>query len=459
MSSSTKQNTLTALIATYGTSVTRRQLIEFEKAGQGNCSFVGTQYRVGRGQYELPAVYVAGGAASRPSKRATTAVSSGVTLDAPVASANTVVDDAASLTFAVDKTTSAQDILQRIEELVEQSSALATVPERNSAFVPFGEFDIIRKIIKSKQFHPVFITGLSGNGKTFQVEQACAIEKVEHIRINITLETDEDDLIGGFRLKNGETVFELGPIPVAMLRGCPITIDEIDLASPKVMCLQPVLEGRPLTIKKLGITIAPKPGFTVFATANTKGRGSDDGRFVGTNLLNEAFLERFPITVEQAYPSIAVEKKILRRSYEQLGAEATPEAVTFFETLARWAETIRVTYFEEGIEDLISTRRLVHIVKTYAIFGDEKRALTLCLNRFDKEVQAKFVDLYDKFAPDTEPEAAVSPLIHSDAVVAPGQSPGGNPTESVSEQHDREARERASQDATSYYTPTVGDKS
>ncbi len=403
MSSNKKQETLTALIDTYGTSVTRRNLIEFEQAGRGNCSFVGKLYRVARGQYELPAVYDAGAVASTPSPRAKKAVSSGITLDAPVASANTVVDDDASLSFAVDKSTSAEDILQRIEELVEQSSALATVPERNSAFVPFGEFDIIRKIIKSKQFHPVFITGLSGNGKTFQVEQACAIEKVEHIRINITLETDEDDLIGGFRLKNGETVFELGPIPVAMLRGCPITIDEIDLASPKVMCLQPVLEGRPLTIKKLGITIAPKPGFTVFATANTKGRGSDDGRFVGTNLLNEAFLERFPITVEQAYPSINVEKKILRRSFEQLGAEATPEAVTFFETLARWAETIRVTYFEEGIEDLISTRRLVHIVKTYAIFNDEQRALALCLNRFDKEVQAKFVDLYNKFAPDTEP--------------------------------------------------------
>ena len=404
MSSSTKQNTLTALIETYGTSVTRRQLIEFEQAGRGNCSFVGKLYRSGRGQYSLPAVYDATVDATRLISRPKATVSPVITIDAPAASANTVIDDDASLSFAVDESTSATDILTRIEELVEQSSALARVPERNSAFVPFGEFNVIRKIIKSKQFHPVFITGLSGNGKTFQVEQACAIEKVEHIRINITLETDEDDLIGGFRLKNGETVFELGPIPVAMLRGCPITIDEIDLASPKVMCLQPVLEGRPLTIKKLGITIAPKPGFTVFATANTKGRGSDDGRFVGTNLLNEAFLERFPITVEQAYPSISVEKKILLRSFEQLGATATPEAVTFFETLARWAETIRVTYFEEGIEDLISTRRLVHIVKTYAIFNDEQRALTLCLNRFDKEVQAKFVDLYKKFAPEAEPE-------------------------------------------------------
>ena len=411
MTRNTKQDTLTALIETYGDAVTRAQLIEFEAAGRGNCSFIGKLYRSGRGQYQLPAVYDANAQPLIPSSPGTPksatrkpAVSPVIILDAPTASANTVIDDDASLSFAVDESTSATDILTRIEELVEQSSALARVPERNSAFVPFGEFNVIRKIIKSKQFHPVFITGLSGNGKTIQVEQACAIEKVEHIRINITLETDEDDLIGGFRLKNGETVFELGPIPVAMLRGCPITIDEIDLASPKVMCLQPVLEGRPLTIKKLGITIAPKPGFTVFATANTKGRGSDDGRFVGTNLLNEAFLERFPITVEQAYPSISVEKKILLRSFEQLGATATPEAVTFFETLARWAETIRVTYFEEGIEDLISTRRLVHIVKTYAIFNDEKRALTLCLNRFDKEVQAKFVDLYNKFAPEAAPE-------------------------------------------------------
>ena len=400
----TKQEILTALRETYGTVVTRAQLMEFEDKGRGNCSFVGKLYRTGRGQYTLPAIYDASVEPKKSARRAKTVASPAITLDAPTASANTVIDDDASLSFAVDESTTSEDILKRIEALVEQSSALAQVPERNSAFVPFGEFNIIRKIIKSKQFHPVFITGLSGNGKTFQVEQACALEKVEHIRINITLETDEDDLIGGFRLKNGETVFELGPIPIAMLRGCPITIDEIDLASPKVMCLQPVLEGRSLTIKKLGITIAPRPGFTVFATANTKGRGSDDGRFVGTNLLNEAFLERFPITVEQAYPSINVEKKILQRSFEQLGATATAENKTFFATLARWAETIRVTYFEEGIEDLISTRRLVHIVKTYAIFGDEQRALTLCLNRFDKEVQAKFVDLYTKFAPDVEPD-------------------------------------------------------
>jgi len=417
--SNLKQEILTSVIGTYGTTVTRKQLIEFEQAGRGNCSFIGKLYRSGRGEYTLPAIYVA----PAGSRSASKIRASDNTIAAPVASANSVVDDTESLTFAVNDSTSGEDLLKNIEDLVAQSSALAKVPEKNSAFVPFGEFNIIRKIIKSKQFHPVFITGLSGNGKTFQVEQACAVEKVEHIRINITLETDEDDLIGGFRLKNGETVFELGPIPVAMLRGCPITIDEIDLASPKVLCLQPVLEGRPLTIKKLGITIAPKPGFTVFATANTKGRGSDDGRFVGTNLLNEAFLERFPITVEQAYPSINIEKKILLKSYEQLGATASTGDVEFFATLARWAETIRVTYFEEGIEDLISTRRLVHIVKTYAIFGDEQQALALCLNRFDKSVQSQFVDLYNKFAPETaepvveSPDADVAAAAVADKVV------------------------------------------
>ena len=415
-----KSDILKNLITLYGTVVTRANLQEFERTGGGNCAWIGKLpaeggYRSGRGVYTLDGVPTS----SAPVVRLKKAAASSVLLPAPVASANSVIDESASLSLAVHASSSASDTLARIEALVSESSALARIPEKNSAFVPFGEFDVIRQIIKSKQFHPVFITGLSGNGKTFQIEQACALEKVEHIRINITLETDEDDLIGGFRLKNGETVFELGPVAVAMLRGCPITIDEIDLASPKVMCLQPVLEGKPLTIKKLGVVIAPKPGFTVFATANTKGRGSDDGRFAGTNLLNEAFLERFPITVEQAYPSIQVEKKILLKSYEQLGRPATAENITFFETLARWAETIRVTYFEEGIEDLISTRRLVHIVKTFAIFPNESQALALCLNRFDTSVQAKFLDLYKKFAPDVEPVIEPTLRVDADGHLAP----------------------------------------
>ena len=403
-----------ALFTEYGAVATRKQCKDYEaRTGTSTAPFRRDKSRhIGRGQYAT-----VGGAVTvatvAPTVRVPRVRQAAQVITAPVAQANTVSDSSASLSFAVNQSSSAADILQRINALVLESSALARIPEKNSAFVPFGEFEIIRQIIKSKQFHPVFITGLSGNGKTFQIEQACAIERVEHIRVNITLETDEDDLIGGFRLKNGETVFELGPIPVAMLRGCPITIDEIDLASPKVMCLQPVLEGRPLTIKKLGITIAPKPGFTVFATANTKGRGSDDGRFVGTNLLNEAFLERFPITVEQAYPSLAVEKKILLKTYQQLGAEVTPDASTFFETLSKWAEAIRATYYEDGIEDLISTRRLVHIVKTYAIFGNQQQALALCLNRFDSTVQAKFLDFYQKLSPDVaEPvPVAVEPVI------------------------------------------------
>ena len=411
-----RQSIIDALIAAHGTIVTRAQLIAFEERGLGNCAFVGKLYKAGRGTYDLSLAPQGVSVRTSPIKLPKAVKTDSIA--APVASANSVVNTAATLSLS--SSLSSADILSRIEALVTESSALAQVPARNSAFVPFGEFDIIRRIIKSKQFHPVFITGLSGNGKTFQIEQACALEKVEHIRVNISIETDEDDLIGGFRLKNGETVFELGPIPVAMLRGCPITIDEIDLASPKIMCLQSVLEGRPLTIKKLGITIAPKPGFTVFATANTKGRGSDDGRFVGTNLLSEAFLERFPITVEQAYPSIQIEKKILSKSYEQLGMNLTPATQTFFETLARWAETIRVTYFEDGIEDLISTRRLVHIVKTYAIFGDEQQALTLCLHRFEPSVQAKFLDLYKKFAPEAEvePVTVIANDILTDAVAA-----------------------------------------
>ena len=420
MSTQNTQNKIAAianaLFTEYGASVTRKQCKAYEaQTGTSTAPFRrDNSRRTGRGEYSTVggAVTVAAASPQVRVPRALRARQGAQVIAAPVAQANTVSDSSASLSFAVNQSSSAADILQRINALVLESSALARIPENNSAFVPFGEFEIIRQIIKSKQFHPVFITGLSGNGKTFQIEQACALERVEHIRVNITLETDEDDLIGGFRLKNGETVFELGPIPVAMLRGCPITIDEIDLASPKVMCLQPVLEGRPLTIKKLGITIAPKPGFTVFATANTKGRGSDDGRFVGTNLLNEAFLERFPITVEQAYPSLAVEKKILLKTYQQLGAEVTPDATTFFETLSKWAEAIRATYYEDGIEDLISTRRLVHIVKTYAIFGNQQQALALCLNRFDSTVQAKFLDFYQKLSPEVvEPVLAVEPVV------------------------------------------------
>lgn len=314
------------------------------------------------------------------------------------------------MSFALPKSSSAADLRSTITALASEASQLARVPEKSSAFVPFGDFDAVKRVIASKVFLPVFITGHSGNGKTFQIEQACAQEKREYIRVNITAETDEDDLIGGFRLKDGETVFELGPIVVAMLRGAVLLLDEVDLAGPKVMCLQPVLEGNALTIKKLGITVKPAPGFTVFATANTKGRGSDDGKYIGTNLLNEAFLERFNFTIEQQYPAVAVEKKILTKTYQALGGEITDEISVFFETLAKWADAIRQTFAEDGIEDIISTRRLVHIVKTYQIFGDQERAMSLCLNRFDVSVKAKFLDFYDKLKPQPVVE---SPVVES----------------------------------------------
>lgn len=330
--------------------------------------------------------------------------------------ANVVTNESSSMALTVSKGTTGSDLSQRIASLASEASLLSSVPAKSKAFVPFGEYETIRTIIASRVFCPFFITGHSGNGKTFGVQQACAAEGREYVRVNITAETDEDDLIGGFRLKNGETVFELGPVPVAMLRGAVLMLDEIDLAGAKVMCMQPVLEGQPLLIKKLGVTIHPAQGFTVFATANTKGRGSDDGKYVGTNLLNEAFLERFNATIEQDYPGVAVEKKILAKTHESLGGTNTAITEVFFETLAKWADAIRATFNEGGIEDLITTRRLCHIVKLYRVFADEQRALTLGLNRFDKQVQQKFLDFYAKLSP-TNADTTPSPNATTATVV------------------------------------------
>lgn len=410
------QNIVKALADTYGTQISRKQFAEYvEKTGDQSAWAV---YRkapdAGRGLRDLSSLL--NGTPVAPKVRTPKAAAPKVAVDEPlppVAPAAPLVavseDDAPSLSFSVPKSGTKADILANIQALVNEASALARVPEKSSAFVPFGDYDVVKQIITSRVFHPIFITGLSGNGKTFQVEQACAALNREYIRVNVTAETDEDDLIGGFRLKNGETVFELGPVVVAMLRGAVLLIDEIDLASPKILCLQSILEGNSLVIKKLGITIRPAAGFTVFATANTKGRGSDDGKFVGTNLLNEAFLERFPITIEQAYPSVATEKKILAKTFAQYGGVETAESIQFFDSLAKWADGIRATYLEaEAIDDLISTRRLVHIVKTYRIFGDQQRAVALCLNRFDKATQATFLDLFSKVNPET---AAAAPVV------------------------------------------------
>jgi len=266
------------------------------------------------------------------------------------------------------------------------------IPEKDDTFVKFGNFGDIRKIIESRLFYPTFITGLSGNGKTFSVEQACAQLKRELIRVNITIETDEDDLIGGFRLVDGATVWHNGPVVEALERGAILLLDEVDLASNKILCLQSILEGKGVFLKKIGKYVKPTKGFNVFATANTKGKGSEDGRFIGTNVLNEAFLERFPVTFEQSYPTPATEQKILEGISLDLGVEDRD----FCKRLVDWADIIRKTFYDGGIDEIISTRRLVHIIRAYSIFGNKAKAIQVCVSRFDDETKQSFLELYDK---------------------------------------------------------------
>ena len=291
-------------------------------------------------------------------------------------------------------------VKEQLEHTVESPSAVKAtpmveqnlVPSKDSTFVPFGNFADVKQIIKSSLFYPTFITGLSGNGKTFGVEQACAQLGRELVRVNITIETDEDDLLGGFRLIDGSTAWHDGPVIEAMRRGAILLLDEIDLASNKILCLQSILEGKGLFIKKTGQFIEPAPGFNVVATANTKGKGSDDGRFIGTNVLNEAFLERFPITFEQEYPTASVETKMLKGYAKSLGISDD----TFCKKLSDWGDIIRKTFYDGGVDEVISTRRLVHIIRAYSIFADKGKAINICLNRFDDETKQAFMDLYDK---------------------------------------------------------------
>jgi len=266
------------------------------------------------------------------------------------------------------------------------------VPKKDKSFVSFGDYSSIKSIIASRQFYPIFITGLSGNGKTFGVTQACAEKNRELIRVNITIETDEDDLLGGYRLRDGQTVWQNGPVIEAMERGAVLLLDEIDLASNKIMCLQPILEGSGVFVKKINKFVQPKPGFQVVATANTKGQGSEDGKFIGTNILNEAFLERFPITFEQKYPSQKIEQRIINNVLADKGLEDTE----FAEKLTVWADVIRKTYFDGGVDEIISTRRLVHIAQAFSIFKNKLKAVELCVNRFDNDTKTSFLDLYTK---------------------------------------------------------------
>ena len=269
------------------------------------------------------------------------------------------------------------------------------IPSKDPVFVPWGYFKDIKSIVSSKQFYPIFITGLSGNGKTMNVSQACAQAKRECIRVNITIETDEDDLLGGYRLQEGQTVWQNGPVIEAMERGAILLLDEIDLASNKIMCLQPILEGNGVFLKKINKFVKPAPGFNVIATANTKGQGSEDGKFIGTNILNEAFLERFPITVEQSYPTNKIESKILLNVMSEKGLTKDTDT-KFAENLINWADIIRKTFYEGGVDEIISTRRLVHIVEAYTIFKDKMKAIEMCTNRFDNDTKTSFMDLYSK---------------------------------------------------------------
>ena len=300
-------------------------------------------------------------------------------------------------------------LIEPLREVVPSTSVVNTIPtqaakmqsivneEKNFAktdptFIAWGAYNDIVKIIKSDMFYPTYISGLSGNGKTFMVEQACAKVGKEFIRVQINPETDEDDLLGGFRLIDGETVFSKGPVLKAMENGAILLLDEIDRATNKIMCLQGILEGKPVLVKKTGETITPQNGFNIIATANTKGKGSEDGRFIGTNILNEAFLERYPITCEQEYPTVSIEKRIL----DKVAATVDVNDQEFIQKLVDWADIIRKTFMDGGIDEIISTRRLVHIIKAFAIFGDRMTAIELCVNRFDDETKHAFLDLYSK---------------------------------------------------------------
>ena len=339
--------------------ITRQQIVELEKKYNltGNGWLVnGQEFKLTRGVYKLPVEGIV-----NPSKN------------------------------VKQKVSKKPEIVSK-QISVSQSSADNLVPTKEQTFVPFGNYKDIKNIIKSNIFYPTFITGLSGNGKTLNIIQSCAELKRELIRVNITVETDEDDLLGGFRLQDGETVWHDGPVVDAMKRGALLLLDEIDLASNKIMCLQPVLEGNGIFLKKIGQFVEPKDGFNIIATANTKGKGSDDGRFIGTNILNEAFLERFPVTFEQEYPAAKIEQKILDNVMSHYSLKDTE----FTGNLVKWADVIRRTFYDGGIDEIIATRRLVHIINAFAIFKNKLKAVEVCINRFDTDTKNSFLDLYTK---------------------------------------------------------------
>ena len=351
-----------------GAIVGRNEINEFaSNNGFSNPSwFKKPAYKVGHGKYQLP-------------------------------SDNAEVETKEVSQSAVSNST---DDAMKVNLIATNSGMESLVPTKFQGFVPWGHYSTINQVVKSGMFYPIFITGLSGNGKTLMVEQVHAAMKKDLIRVNITIETDEDDLLGGFRLVNGETKFVPGPVIEAMQRGCTLLLDECDLGSNKLMCLQPVLEGKGVYLKKVNKWVTPKNGFNVMATANTKGKGSEDGRFIGTNILNEAFLERFAVTIEQPYASNTVEKKIVLGSMKKYGAVDEK----FATNLVQWSEVIRKTFYDGGIDEVISTRRLDHIVKAFAIFKDKMKSIELCVARFDEDTKVSFLDLYTKI------DSGINPL-------------------------------------------------
>jgi cobaltochelatase CobS len=352
-----------------------------------NERIINTRFRTGRGMYDIS--LIAQGSQA-PAPQLSSATPSAASIPAP----------AFKLAQAVTSTMN-DDVY---------------VPEVDPTYVRWGEYDTVLKAIESRLFYPIYISGLSGNGKTTMVEQACAKVKREYIRVQISPETDEDDLIGGFRLIGGETVFCKGPVLKAMERGCVLLIDEIDRSSNKIMCLQGILEGKPVLVKKTGQVIQPAPGFTVIATANTKGRGSEDGRFAAATIIDEAFLERFVATIDQPYASQSVERKIVVKHMEKFGRLDEQ----FADMLVAWSTVIRKTFESEAIEEVISTRRLCHIAQTFAIYGDRSQAIKLCIARFDNDTRAAFLDLYSKIDPSIVPQSTAT------GTPASGTSPGNN---------------------------------
>jgi hypothetical protein len=363
-----KEQFVNHLVRGFGTAVSRGEIINeahYQNLPYPRFIIDNAALKSGRGMYDLSSFNVAAAAPAEPA----------------------TVDMAAQ-------------VLPMVRQKKLESTLDNTVPNKDANYVAFGFHKDLKKILESQIFYPVFITGLSGNGKTTMVEQVCAELKREVLRVNISIETDEDDLIGGNTLIDGNVVYREGPVLTAMKRGAILLIDECDRGSNKLMCLQAIMEGKPYMNKKTGEMVHPAAGFNIVATANTKGKGTEDGRFIAAQMIDEAFLERFAITVEQEYPDVRVEKKILTLKMKELNCLDED----FVVKLTSWAEIIRRTFEEGGVDELISTRRLLHIVKAFAMFNDRLKAIELCTNRFDDETKSAFLDLYTKVDAPPAPE-------------------------------------------------------